>query len=144
MLCRARRILALANQTAANIDVQLTKMRILRVTMVKMARVDADVQHDILDLEVRMKLGPILLAAWLDEHGVQRQDFAATIGMSKSSLSQYLLGKRFPSAETTAKFEAATDRAVPMQAWVMDARELPAPALRQLKRALRTFWSAAA
>ena len=139
---RAQRLLDEARGHQAEARGHVEQARQIRATLVK--KVDSGIASAILtEKEAGMNLGAVLLDRWLVAQGKHRCDFAADLGMSKSSLSQYLLGHRRPIGDTTVRFERATAGAVPMQAWRVDGDDHDDDmfrAVRTLSRASRAFW----
>lgn len=58
-----------------------------------------------------------MLQDWMRNEGVKRIEFAARLGLHRSSVTLYLQGKRRPSRETAATIATMTHGAVPHTAW---------------------------
>lgn len=57
------------------------------------------------------------LSKWLDEHGEDREKFAAKIGIVRTSLDRICRGDRRPGWELALKIEKATKGEVPVSMW---------------------------
>jgi DNA-binding transcriptional regulator YdaS (Cro superfamily) len=64
--------------------------------------------------------GRRLLQEYVDTLGGTKQAFAETCGVSPTLLSHFLSGRRRPTLEAVFSIQAATDGAVPAEAWLDD------------------------
>lgn len=58
-----------------------------------------------------------MLQDWMRNEGVKRIEFAARLGLHRSSVTLYLQGKRRPKPEIAQNIAALTGGAVPHTAW---------------------------
>lgn len=64
---------------------------------------------------------PELLRQHINSQGVDDQEFAARIGVSKGTISLWLSGHIRPSGSSALLLQSATGGAVPFAAWYADA-----------------------
>lgn len=58
------------------------------------------------------------LSRWLARSGANRGEFAAKLGMERTSFDRYARGERVPDVRLAFKIEDLTDGAVPARSWV--------------------------
>lgn len=64
------------------------------------------------------------LRAYLSEHGIRQEDFAAQLGTSQSTVSKVVAGRLTPTLRLAVKIEQLTCGLVPVKSWVADVAML--------------------